>query len=131
MTQVDRIFFFWAACACNKENCFSCITSLKIHHQLENHCKELFSPELHWEIFCCITSCDYNSKTRLGECNFVMIFLSRELNYGWFWFGTKQFYKCLISTMKDFMICTDQGLLCLKHYLHYLCREGLWFETKF
>lgn len=111
-------FFFWAACASNKENCFSCITSLKIHHQLQNHCKELFSPELHWEIFCSITSCDYNSKTRL-----VIAILS--LNYGWFWFGTKQFYKCLISTMKDFMICTDQGLLWLKLYLHFLQRGTL------
>jgi len=29
-------------------------------------------------------------------------------------FGTKQFYKVLISTLKDFMIFTDEGLLCLK-----------------
>ena len=46
---------------------FSCITRLKIHHQLENQCKELFSTELHWEIFCCITSYDHNSKKRLGH----------------------------------------------------------------
>ena len=44
-----------------KKNHFSCITRLKIHHQLENHCKELFSTELHWEIFCCITSYNYNN----------------------------------------------------------------------
>ena len=67
MTQVDRLFFFRAACVSNKKNCFSCITSLKIHHQLENHRKELFSSKLHWEIFCCINSCDYNSTTRLGH----------------------------------------------------------------
>ena len=41
--------------------------SPEIHHQLENPCKELFSTELHWEIFCCITSYDYNSKKRLGH----------------------------------------------------------------
>ena len=41
-----------------KKNRFSCITRLKIHHQLENHRTELFSTELHWEIFCCITSYD-------------------------------------------------------------------------
>ena len=46
---------------------FSCITRLKIHHQLENQCKELFSTELHWEIFCCITSYDHNSKKRFGH----------------------------------------------------------------
>ena len=34
-------------------NRFSCITRLNIHRQLENHHKELFSTELHWEIFCC------------------------------------------------------------------------------
>ena len=38
-----------------KRNRLSCITRLNIHHQLENHPKELFSTELHWEIFCCIT----------------------------------------------------------------------------
>ena len=43
-----------------KKNRFSCITRLKIHHQLENHRKELFSTELQWEIFCCITSYHYN-----------------------------------------------------------------------
>ena len=37
ITQGERIFFFRAACASNKKNSFSCITSLKIHHQLENH----------------------------------------------------------------------------------------------
>ena len=37
-------------------NRFSCITRLNIHHKLENHRKELFSTELHWEIFGCITS---------------------------------------------------------------------------
>ena len=35
MTQVDRIFFFRAACASNKKNSFSCITSHKIHHHAE------------------------------------------------------------------------------------------------
>ena len=49
-----------------KNNRLSCITRLKIHHQLENHRKELFSTELHWEIFCGITSYDYNSR-RLGH----------------------------------------------------------------
>ena len=56
MTQADGIFGFRAACVSNKKNCFSCITSLKIHHQLENHRKELFSSKLHGEIFCCINS---------------------------------------------------------------------------
>ena len=42
------------------KNHFSCITRLKTHQQPENHRKELFSTELHWEIFCCITSYDYN-----------------------------------------------------------------------
>ena len=67
MTQMDWVLFFRATCVSNKKNCFSCITSLKIHHQLENHRKELFSSKLHWEIFCCINSCDYNSTTRLGH----------------------------------------------------------------
>ena len=48
--------FFRAACVSNKKNCFSCITSLKIHHQPESHRKELFSSKLHGEIFCCINS---------------------------------------------------------------------------
>ena len=43
-----------------KNNRFSCITRLKIQHQLKNHHKQLFSTELHWEIFCYITSYDYN-----------------------------------------------------------------------
>ena len=60
-------FFFRAACVTNKEkNRFSCISRLKIPYQLENHRKELFSTELLWKIFHCITSYDYNSKTRLG-----------------------------------------------------------------
>ena len=42
-------------------------TEPPVHYQLENHRKKLFSPDLHREIFCCITSCDYNSKTRLGH----------------------------------------------------------------
>ena len=56
MILADRIFFFRATCVSNKKNCFSCITSLQIHHQLENHRKELFSSKLHGEIFCCINS---------------------------------------------------------------------------
>ena len=69
LTGSTRIFSSGrAACVTNnKKNRFSCITRLKIHHQLENHRKELFSTELHWEIFCCITSYDYNSKERLGH----------------------------------------------------------------
>ena len=64
----DLDFFFRAACVTNKKrNHFSSITRLKIHHQLENHRKELFSTELCWEIFCCINSYDFNSKTRLGH----------------------------------------------------------------
>ena len=50
-----------------KKHRLSCITRLKIHLQLENHRKELFSTELQWEISCCITSYDYNSKRRLGH----------------------------------------------------------------
>ena len=30
-------FLFRVACVSNRKICFSCITSLKIHHQLENH----------------------------------------------------------------------------------------------
>ena len=45
-------------------NRFSCITRLNIHHQLENHHEELFSTELHWEVFCCIITI---SKKRLGH----------------------------------------------------------------
>ena len=51
----------------NIKNRFSCIARLKIHQQLENHRKELFSTELHWEIFCCITSYDYNFQKKLGH----------------------------------------------------------------
>ena len=87
MTQVDRIFFFPAACVSNKKNCFSCITSLKIHHQLENHHKELFSSKLHWEIFCCINSCDYNSTTRLGH---VTPPKSKTAEKGSNWFKRKE-----------------------------------------
>ena len=56
MTQADRIFCIQAACVSNKKNCFSYITSLKIHHQLEDQRKELFSSKLHGEIFCYINS---------------------------------------------------------------------------
>ena len=59
-------FFFRATCVFNIKKILF-IISLKIHHQLENHRKELFSPELHWEIFCCITSCHFISKTRLDH----------------------------------------------------------------
>ena len=50
-----------------KKKSFRTHISQEIHHQLENPCKELFSTELHLEIFCCITSYDYNSKERLGH----------------------------------------------------------------
>ena len=48
----DSDFFFRAACVttCNKKSRFSCITGLRVHHQHENHRKELFSTELHQEI---------------------------------------------------------------------------------
>ena len=64
----DSDFFFRAACVTTKKNRFSCITRLKIQHQLENQHKELFSTELHWEIFCCITQ-DLNnrSKSMIGK----------------------------------------------------------------
>ena len=60
-------FFSRTACVTNKKNRFSCVTRIKIHYQLENHRKDLFSTELHYTIFCCTTSYDYNSKTRLGH----------------------------------------------------------------
>ena len=41
------------------------VISIKIHHQLESQHKKLFSAELYWEIFFCITSRDH--KTRLGH----------------------------------------------------------------
>ena len=50
-----------------KNNRFSCITRLKIDHQLENHRKNYFQTEPHWEIFCCTTSYHYNSKRGLGH----------------------------------------------------------------
>ena len=63
-----RIFLPSSLCrVTNKKNRFSCITRLKIHHQLESHRTELFSTKLHWEIFCCISSYDYNSKQRLSH----------------------------------------------------------------
>ena len=49
MTQVDRIFFFGATCVSNNKNCFSCITSLKIHYQLENHHFRDFRNRLLWK----------------------------------------------------------------------------------
>ena len=57
MTQVAQIFSsdLPVTDKKKKKNHFSCIIRLKIHHQLENHRKELFSTEVHWEIFCCIT----------------------------------------------------------------------------
>ena len=75
LTASTRIFSSGrAACLTNnKKNRFSCITRLRIHHQLENHRKELFSTELHWEIFCCITSYDYNSKKRIGQRDITRI----------------------------------------------------------
>ena len=43
-----------------KKDRLSCTTTrLKLHHKLQKHRKELFSTELHWEIFSCITSFDY------------------------------------------------------------------------
>ena len=50
-----RIFSSEPPVSLLKRNRFSCIIKLSIHHQLENHRKELFSTELHWEIFCYIT----------------------------------------------------------------------------
>ena len=44
-----------------KKKSFRTHISPEIHHQLENPCKELFSTELHWEIFCCI-----RKKSRTG-----------------------------------------------------------------
>ena len=59
---------------------FSCITRLEIHHQLENQCKELFSTELHWEIFCCIT----NPESKMVERD-VSISQRRRLRKSWEW----------------------------------------------
>ena len=56
-----------------KKNHLTCISRLKIHHQLENQCKELFSTELHWEIFCCITSYDYNFQREAWSCDIAQI----------------------------------------------------------
>ena len=56
----------------------SCITRLKIHHQLENHRKELFSTELHREIFCCITSYHYNFQKQAWSCDIARIKDGRE-----------------------------------------------------
>ena len=51
VTGSTRIFSS-SACVTNKKNCFLYITRIKIHHQLVDPRKELFSTELHWEIFC-------------------------------------------------------------------------------
>ena len=67
MTQVDQTFFFRAACVSNNKNRFSFIPALKFTSSLKISAKKLFSPELHWEMFCCITTCEYNSKTRFGH----------------------------------------------------------------
>ena len=61
-----------------KKNRFSCITRLKVHHQIENHCKELFSTELHWEIFCCIPSYHYNFQKQAWSCDIARIKDGRE-----------------------------------------------------
>ena len=67
--RFDSDFLFRAACVTNKKNRFSCIARLKIHYQLENRRKQLFSTELvlHWEIFCCTTSYDYIARIEDGE----------------------------------------------------------------
>ena len=59
-------FFFRAVCVTNKTSRFSCFHQAKIHHELENHCKELFATELNSEIFCCITSYDNNCNPKRG-----------------------------------------------------------------
>jgi len=66
--RFDWDCFFRAACVTYifLKSRFSCITWLKIHRQLKNHCTELSSTDLQWKIFCGITSYDYNSKKRLG-----------------------------------------------------------------
>jgi len=46
-----ELLFCWN----NNDTGGACITRLRIYHQLENHRKELFSAELQWEIFFCIT----------------------------------------------------------------------------
>ena len=68
VTGLTQIFSSELPVLLLKKNRFSCITRLKIQHQLENQHKELFSTELHWEIFCCITQ-DLNnrSKSMIGK----------------------------------------------------------------
>ena len=51
VTGSTRIFLR-AASVTNKKNCFLYITRIKIHHQLVDPSKELFSTEVHWKIFC-------------------------------------------------------------------------------
>ena len=61
-----------------KKNRFSCITRLNIHHQLENHRKEVFSTKLHWKIFCCITAYDYSFQKESWSCDIARIEDGRE-----------------------------------------------------
>ena len=70
VTCSTRIFSSEPPVSLIKKKSISCTTRLNIHHKLENHRKELFSTELHWEIFCCIASYDYNSKKSLGHVTF-------------------------------------------------------------
>lgn len=66
MKQVDQTFFFRATCVSNNKNRFSFIPVLKFTSSLKIIAEKLFSPALHWEMFCCITTCEYNSKTRIN-----------------------------------------------------------------
>ena len=73
VTGLTRIFSSKLPVSLIKKNHLTCISRLKIHHQLENHRKELFSTELHWEIFCCITSYDHNFQREAWSCDIAQI----------------------------------------------------------
>ena len=99
MTQVNEIFSFQAASVSNNKICFSCIISIKIHYQLKNHYKKLFSAGLYWEIFFCITSCDH--KTRLGYVTSPKWKMAERGANVSHWFC---FFSSLLSTLLVFFL---------------------------
>ena len=56
-----------------KKDRSSCTTRLKFHHKLEKNRNELFSTELHSEIFSCITSFDYIARVDDGGGSTVFL----------------------------------------------------------
>ena len=66
VTSSTRIFSSEPSVSLIKQIVSHVFTRPKIHHELENHRKELFATELHSKIFCCITSYDNNCNPKRG-----------------------------------------------------------------